>query len=411
MKYGSIYSLYIALWKSSAYNQYMDKSILREFQTTSSSFFLFGPRGTGKSTWLKEKYPEAIYIDLLDDITYRKLLIRPESLNEIILGQNLKHIVIIDEIQKIPALLSTVHKLIEEYKTLQFILTGSSSRKLKRAGVDLLGGRAIIKKMYPFTAAELGSSFSISNALIHGLIPLINQAEDKEAALAAYINLYLKEEVHAEGLVRNIASFARFLEIMSFSHGQIINYSEIARECQVKRHLVEDYADILEDLLIAYRINPFLKRAKRILVKSSKFYFFDSGVFNILRPKGALDSPSEIGGAALEGVVLHHLLSWLEYGNRHGSVYFWRTKSGNEVDFIVYGNNDFFGIEVKHSKSIRKKDLHGLKAFKEDYPEAQIVLLYMGIEQLLIDSIHCVSCSSFLAALEKNKHPFEYLGI
>jgi len=160
---------------------------------------------------------------------YRKLLARPESLNDIVIGHKNEKIVIIDKIQRVPELLSVVHKLIEEYKTLQLILTGSSSRKLKRAGVDLLGGRAILNKMYPFTAAELGSSFSINSALMYGLIPLINQADEKEDALAAYINLYLKEEVHAEGLVRNISSFARFLEIMSFSHGQIINYSEIAR--------------------------------------------------------------------------------------------------------------------------------------------------------------------------------------
>ncbi len=389
----------------------MTENISRQFHSTSSSFFLFGPRGTGKTTWLKKKYPHAVYIDLLSDDIYRRLLARPEALNDIILGQKNKKIVIIDEIQKVPELLSTVHKLIEENKTLQFILTGSSSRKLKRAGVDLLGGRAVLKKMYPFTAAELGSSFAINDALKNGLIPLIMQAEEKENALAAYISLYLKEEVHAEGLVRNIASFARFLEIMSFSHGQILNYSEIARECQVKRHLVEEYADILEDLLISYRISPFLKRAKRILVKSSKFYFFDSGVFNTLRPKGLLDLPSEIGGAALEGLVLHHLLAWMEYGNWHGDVYFWRTKSGNEVDFIVYGNNVFFGIEVKHSKSVRKKDLNGLKAFKEDYPEAQVILLYMGDQQLYIDSIYCVPCNAFLAALEKNSNPFDGLGI
>ncbi|MBL7005651.1 MAG: ATP-binding protein [Spirochaetia bacterium] len=383
----------------------MADNIIRLFQTTTSSFFLFGPRGTGKSTWLKKQYPVSIYIDLLDDKLYRKLLARPESLNDIILGRKNEKIVIIDGIQKVPELLSVVHKLIEEYKSFQFILTGSSSRKLKRAGVDLLGGRAILKKMYPFTAAELGNDFSINNALLYGLIPLIYQSKDKEDALAAYINLYLKEEVHAEGLVRNISSFARFLEIMSFSHGQIINYSEIARECQVKRHLVEEYTNILEDLLIAYRISPFFKRAKRILVKSSKFYFFDSGIFNTLRPKGSLDSPSEIGGAALEGLVLHHLIAWLEYGKRHGSVYFWQTKSGNEVDFVVYGNNDFYGIEVKHSKSIRKKDLHGLKAFKEDYPEAKVVLLYMGDQQLLIDSILCVPCTSFLVSLHKDKNP------
>jgi uncharacterized protein len=385
-------------------------AINRKFKAPASSFFLFGPRGTGKSTWLKEHYSDALYIDLLNDTVFRSMITNPDSLLEIVAGRQDKKTVIIDEVQKVPQLLSVVHKLIEENKTFQFILTGSSSRKIKRSGVDLLGGRAVVKKMYPFTADELGNNFRIMDALQYGLIPLIYQAEDKEEALEAYVNLYLKEEVHMEGLVRNIAGFARFLEVMSFSHGQVLNYSEIARECQVKRHLVENYTDILEDLLIAYRIGPFLKRAKRILIKSSKFYYFDPGVFNTLRPKGILDLPSETEGTALEGIVLHHLLAWIEYGKRRAAVYFWRTKSGNEVDFVVYGRSDFFGIEVKHAKSIRKKDLHGLKAFVEDYPEANTVLLYLGDRQLKIDGIYCVPCASFLSALGNDRNPFEKLG-
>ena len=387
------------------------EAIGREFEPTSSSFFLFGPRGTGKSTWLREHYPDALLIDLLNDMEFRKMMTNPDSLQDVVAGRQDTKTIIIDEIQKVPQLLGVVHKLIEENKSLRFILTGSSSRKLKRSGVDLLGGRAVIKKMYPFTAAELGDKFQIKHALEYGLIPLICQADDKEETLEGYVNLYLKEEVHAEGLVRNIAGFARFLEIMSFSNGQILNYSEIARECQVKRHLVENYTDILEDLLIAYRISPFLKRAKRILIKSSKFYFFDAGVFNTLRPKGTLDSAAETGGSALECIVLHHLLAWIEYGKRRGTVYFWRTKSGNEVDFVVYGRKDFFGVEVKHTKSIRKKDLHGLKAFREDYPEAGNVLLYLGDRQLKIDGIFCVPCALFLHALSKDTNPFEVLGL
>ena len=387
------------------------EAIGREFEPTSSSFFLFGPRGTGKSTWLREHYPDALLIDLLNDMEFRKMMTNPDSLQDVVAGRQDTKTIIIDEIQKVPQLLGVVHKLIEENKSLRFILTGSSSRKLKRSGVDLLGGRAVIKKMYPFTAAELGDKFQIKHALEYGLIPLICQADDKEETLEGYVNLYLKEEVHAEGLVRNIAGFARFLEIMSFSNGQILNYSEIARECQVKRHLVENYTDILEDLLIAYRISPFLKRAKRILIKSSKFYFFDAGVFNTLRPKGTLDSAAETGGSALECIVLHHLLAWIEYGKRRGAVYFWRTKSGNEVDFVVYGRKDFFGVEVKHTKSIRKKDLHGLKAFREDYPEAGNVLLYLGDRQLKIDGIFCVPCALFLHALSKDTNPFEVLGL
>ena len=235
--------------------------------------------------------------------------------------------------------------------------------------------------------------------MIYGLVPLVFFSSDRSKVLNAYINLYIREEVQAEGLVRNIGSFARFLEVMSFSHGQLLNYSEIARECEVKRHLVEEYIDILEDLLIGYRIRPFLKQAKRILVKSSKFYYFDSGVFNALRPKGPFDRPAETGGAILEGMVYHHLAAWIEYNQMNAEIYFWRTKSGNEFDFVVYGESLFWAVEVKHAKSIRKKDLNGLKSFREDYPEAKTALLYLGSERLLIDDVFCLPCEDFLKSL------------
>ncbi len=378
----------------------MNSLIKRNINPIASSYFLFGPRGTGKSTWLLEQYPEALLIDLLDDTLLRKLAANPEALQEILRANPQSKIVIIDEVQKVPELLNGVHRIMEEHKELQFILTGSSSRKLKRSGVDLLAGRAILKKMYPLTASELKDKFDMEEALSYGLIPLVYSSNYKKEVLNTYINLYLREEVQAEGLVRNIGNFARFLEVMSFSHGQLLNLSEIARECQVKRHLAAQYADILEDLLIGYRVYPFQKRAKRILVKSAKFYYFDAGVFNAIRPKGPLDRPEEIGGAALEGLVYHHLRAWMEHSGIDGDIYFWRTKSGNEVDFVVYGEDVFWAIEVKHARSIRKKELNGLKSFREDYAEAKTILLYLGRERLRIDDIWCLPCEDFLKALD-----------
>jgi uncharacterized protein len=375
------------------------------------SFFLFGPRGTGKSTWLEDKFPDARFIDLLDDHMYRSLLARPETMREIVLGTPRKETIVIDEVQRVPNVLSEIHKLMEEQKGLRCILTGSSSRKLKQSGIDLLAGRAIIRHLYPFIAAELKENFCLKDALSNGLIPLILQSPNRRDSLEAYISLYLKEEVQAEGIVRNVGNFARFLEIMSFSHGQLLNLSEIARESEVKRHLVEEYVGIVEDLLIGYRIHPFLKRAKRIMVKSAKFYFFDPSIYSVLRPTGPLDRREEVQGAGLEGLVLHHLLAWMEYANVHGDVFFWRTKSGNEVDFVVYGNKTFFALEVKHANTIRTKDLQGLKSFRQDYPEAKTMLLYLGNERLRKDSIHCLPCETFLEAMTPNTDPFEVLGI
>jgi len=320
----------------------------------------------------------------------------PEKLLDLINANSEKQIIIIDEVQRVPELLNTVHHVMDHNKNLQFILTGSSSRKLKRSGVDLLAGRAVLKKLYPFTASELGNMFNLENALESGMIPLILFSKDPEKVLKTYSSLYLKEEVQMEGLVRNIGNFSRFMEIMTFSHGQLLNQSEIARECHIGRKSVESYIQILEDLLLAHQIPVFTKRAKRQMVRHNKFYYFDTGVFRDLRPRGQLDRPEEIAGQALEGLILQHLLAWNEYEIIRGDVYFWRTKSGQEVDFIVYGENVFWALEVKNTGTIRKKDLSGLKSFLADYPQAKGALLYRGNEKTMIDNILCIPVTEFL---------------
>lgn len=241
---------------------------------------------------------------------FRDYTASPERLEALIEGNPRQKMIIVDEVQKVPEVLGVVHKMIEKDKTLRFVLTGSNPRKLKRAGVDLLGGRAAVKTLHPFMAAELGKDFQIGTALERGLLPLVWGAEDARDALNAYIGLYLREEVKAEGYVRNISGFTRFLEAVSFSHGSVLSVTEIARECAVERKTVEGYISVLEDLLLAFRLPVFTKRAKRHIVQHPKFYYFDAGVFQTLRPRGPLDSARDVSGAALEGLVAQHLRAY-----------------------------------------------------------------------------------------------------
>lgn len=373
----------------------------RLFKDPRQSYFLFGPRGTGKSTWVKRNYPHALYIDLLSPEAMRRYSATPEHLTQRIAAEQHLRTVIIDEIQKVPLLLDVVHQLIEEKPALQFILTGSSARKLKRSGVDLLAGRALNKTLNPFMAVELSDRFTLESALKIGMLPLVRDAIQPEETLQSYIGLYLKEEVQTEGLVRRIGDFGRFIEAASFSHGAALNISEVARECQVQRKTVEGYFGILEDLLLAYRLPVFTRRARRQLRTHPKFYFFDAGVFRSLRPSGPLDAPQEIDGAALEGLVAQHLWAWCAYRETTARLYYWRTRAGLEVDFVLYGQDSFCGIEVKNAAKVKLKMLNGLRAFRQEYPEAGCCLLYRGQEKLLIDNVCCMPVADFLS----NLHP------
>jgi predicted AAA+ superfamily ATPase len=371
--------------------------IARFLRDPETHYFLFGPRGTGKSTWLGMVHPQALVLDLLAPELERRYSARPERLRELVAGNPDAEIVVVDEVQKVPALLDVVHQLIEADSGRRFVLTGSSARKLKRSGVDLLAGRAILRSMHPFLAAELGERFDLELALRQGLLPLVWDSDHPEETLQAYVALYLKEEVQAEGMVRNVGNFSRFLEAVSFSQASVLNTSEVARECEVSRKTVEGYIEILEDLLLSFRLPVFTRRARRHVTAHPKFYWFDAGVYRSVRPGGPLDRPEEIAGAALEGLVAQHLRAWIDYTDSRFNLSFWRTKSGAEVDFVVYGPEGFWAIEVKHSGTVRGKDLRGLKAFNDDYPDAKVRLLYRGNERLEIDGVPCVPCDSFLA--------------
>lgn len=376
------------------------ETIRRFIKAEKQSFFLLGPRGTGKSTFIKNTFPDALYLDLLLPDVFRNYVARPERLREAVHAQKNKKTVVIDEIQKAPQLLEVVHNLIEEKSGLQFILTGSSARKLRKTGVNLLAGRALMRHLHPFMAAELGDRFDLERALHTGLIPLIVDSKDPVSALQAYVDLYIREEVQMEGLTRNIGNFSRFIEAISFSHSGVLNISNIARECQIERKVVEGYISILEDLLLAFRIHVFTKRAKRAVTAHPKFYFFDAGIYGILRSSGPLDQPEEKSGAALEGLVAQHLRAWIDY-SRHGcQLSYWRTSAGSEVDFILYGKDIFWAIEVKNSSTIHPHDLRALKTFGQDYPQAKKILVYRGKEKLKRESIFIEPCTDFLHELK-----------
>ncbi|MEX2285269.1 MAG: AAA family ATPase [Gemmatimonadota bacterium] len=377
-------------------------TLSRFFEIPETSFFLFGPRGTGKTTLLRTALPDALSVNLLQPEVFREMAARPERLRELVLGNREQTDVIVDEVQRVPELLHVVHDLIEGRPGVRFVLTGSSARKLRREGVDLLAGRAVLRTLHPFMAAEL-PAFDLTKALDLGLIPLIWSAADPRDALGAYAALYLEQEVQAEGLVRSIGGFARFLEAVTFSHASVLNLSNVARESGVSRKTVEGYLEILIDLLVAFRIPVFTRRAQRATVSHPKFFLFDAGVFRSLRPRGPLDRPEEIEGAALEGLVAQHLRAWIAYTNGDFELSYFRTSSGVEVDFVVYGADGFWAIEVKNTAQVRIADVRALRSFGRDYPEAQLLLLYRGKDRVSVNGVQCVPVERFLRKLQPNQ--------
>lgn len=381
-------------------------SVRRLLDPPAGSFFLFGPRGTGKTTWLAQRLPSALRVDLLDPETAREMSARPERLRELVLGNPDRTDIVIDEVQRLPELLHVVHQLIESNRSLRFVLTGSNARKLRHGGVNLLGGRAVVRTLHPFMAAEL-PDFDLERGLSLGMVPLITGARSPRETLAAYASLYIEQEVKAEGLVRQIGGFARFLEAISFSHGGVLTLTNVARDAAVNRKTVEGFVEVLDDLLVSFTVPVFTKRARRATIAHPKFYFFDAGVFRSLRPSGPLDQPAEIDGAALEGLVAQHLRAWIAYSGDDHALFYWRTRSGVEVDFIIYGARHFAAVEVKNSARVRPADLRGLKAFREDYPECRPLLLYRGKDRLEVDGIACWPVQEFLQTLRPSHWPHQ----
>lgn len=350
----------------------------------SQSYLILGPRGTGKSTYLKDQYPEALYIDLLKAETFTALIANPSRLEDMI-PSSFKNFVIIDEIQKIPELLNEVHRLIEN-KKLKFILTGSSARQLRKKGTNLLAGRARTYHFYPLIYSELGQDFNLEKSIRYGHLPEAYTKEDPQTYLKSYLQTYLKEEIDNEGLTRNLGAFARFLEAASFSQAQPLNISKVAEDCHVDRKITEGYFKILEDLLIAERVPVFTKKAKRRMTAHPKFFFFDCGVYQAIRPRGPLDSPAEIEGPAWETLVWQEIKAINEYSQWGYEIFTWRTQAKQEVDLILYGEKGLHAIEVKRSDKIRKEDTESLLLFKSDYPMAKLHLIYGGKEKVQLNN-------------------------
>lgn len=386
------------------------ESVPRFFQPPDGHFFLFGPRGTGKTWWTRQAYPSGIRVDLLDPETTRRLAARPERLREIVASASAGDTVVIDEVQKLPELLEVVHAMIEDARSgrgpaVRFVLTGSSPRKLRRGGANLLGGRAAECWLHPYMAAELGGRFRLEDALTSGLLPVIVGSDDPRNQVAAYNALYIREEVQAEGLVRSIGNFSRFLEAVSFSHAGVLNLANVSRECAVNRKTAEGYLAILEDLLLGFRVNVFARKAKRALAAHPKFYFFDAGVFRANRPAGPLDEPGAIEDAALEGLVAHHLRGWCDLSPGRHRLHYWLTRSQVEVDFVVYGESGIHAFEVKNTARIRDEHFRGLKAFAADYPMARTCLLTRSRERAVVDGISCLPIETFLSQLRPGQPP------
>ena len=340
------------------------------------SAFLWGPRKTGKSTFLKERFPQSARFDLLDTRRFLTFTREPWLFAEQVLALDTAHRqqpILVDEVQRVPALLDEIHRMIEG-DGLSFVLCGSSARKLKRGGANLLGGRAWRFALHPLAWPEV-PDFDLLRALDRGLVPEHYDSPRHRRALAGYVDDYLKEEVFDEGLTRNVAAFARFFDALGFCHGQVLNFSNVARDCGVHAQTVREYFQILVDTLLGVFVEPFSRRRSRaVLVRAPKFYLFDVGVAGHLCGRRVDRSAGPAFGQALEHLVLMELIAYRSYRELDAPVRYWRTKSGLEVDFVV-GRDADAAIEVKASQRVRPADLVGIRAFSEEHrPRRAIVV-------------------------------------
>ena len=368
------------------------------------SAFLWGARSTGKSTFLKQRFPDSLYYDLLDTDVLNKLRIRPAILREelsLASREQLQHPVIVDEVQKVPQLLDEIHWLIEN-EGISFILCGSSARKLKRGGANLLGGRAWKFTFYPLTFTEV-DDFDLLRVLNQGLVPSIYQSKHHKRDFVAYVDLYLKEEIQLEGLVRNLPGFARFLDLVGFSNGELLNYKKIATDCGVDAKTIKSYYQILLDTLIGYYVYPFVKHEKRQVISSTpKFYLFDVGVGCYLAKKPVLALKGSAAGSAFEHYILMELMAYIGLNELDHKIQYWRSKAGHEVDFITEDGE--LAIEVKISTNPRPADYKGLRTYCDDHnPRLAIVVCLADTARKTGDNILILPWEKFLGDLWDGK--------
>src|SRR6185295_5848720 len=378
----------------------MVKKVLQRITVApKGSFFLFGARGVGKSTWARETLPGARRFDLLDEGLFQSFLAAPA-----LFGAELRALapdswVVVDEVQRIPGLLNEVHRAIEELG-LRFALLGSSARKLKTAGTNLLAGRALWRTMYPFVPQELGAAFDLESTLHFGSIPLVVASEDRAATLAAYVQLYLREEIRGEALVRNLPGFVRFLPIAALAHGQVVNVSSIARDAGTARSTVQGYLEILEDTLLAWRLAAFETRLRVRERKHPKLYWIDPGLVRAIKKQtGALSS--EEAGPLFEGWIHTLLRAYGETGSLFDEIAYWAPAEAQsvEVDFLLQRGGEHLALEVKAGTRFAPPWLSGLRAIGDLPRLARRILVYTGPRELRTEGIEVWPLAKFLTAL------------
>jgi len=363
------------------------------------TFFLWGPRQTGKTTLLKARYPKAFRIDLLQTEIRMRYERKPSFLREELRALPSDQVVVIDEIQKVPSLLDEVHFLIQERATRRFVLCGSSARKIRREHANLLGGRALKRELLGFSARELGSAFSVERMLNHGPLPPHYLEDDVHESLAAYVDVYLKEEILDEGLTRNLPTFADFLRVAAIGDTEVTNFSNVARECGVAASTVRSYYEILEDTLVGAFVPAFTRRAKRRVQHAPKFYFRDVGVVNHLTRRGPVREGSEIFGKAFENWLFHELSVYRLCADPGCGIAYWRLSSGIEVDFVL-GDAEV-AIEVKGKTRLQSRDTRHLLQFRKEYPKVRelIVICLEERPRITDEGVRVLPVTEFLQLL------------
>ena len=342
------------------------------------STFLFGVRGSGKTKLLEHLFPSALYIDLLDKSLYQSYLTNIGQFYETVSAFRADGLVIVDEIQKMPDLLNEVHRLIESSNR-HFILTGSSARKINARGANLLGGRAGRKYLYPFTPGELEEDFNLEQALRYGLIPIVWSSHNRNEKLRDYAELYLKEEIKAEALVRNLPSFARFLQVAGLCHGQIVNMSAVAREAQIPRAVVRNFFSILEDTMLGFFLPAYYPKLRLKEQKSSKFYLIDPGIARAFKNNFGPIAIEE-KGFLFEGLVAQLLRAYKDYRNLYEEIYYWSSLGAKqtEVDFLLKRGKELIAIEVKAKTQVSAQDYRGLKTISKLPEVKRRIIVYLG---------------------------------
>lgn len=364
------------------------------------TFFLWGPRQTGKTTLLRANYPDALWIDLLLADEFRRYLHNPEILREQLAARPAVRQVVIDEVQKVPQLLDEAHWL-HEHRKVRFALCGSSARKVKRGQANLLGGRAVRYELHGLTAQELGRDFNLTRLLNHGYLPTIYQSDNPRPLLNGYVADYLKEEIAAEGLVRNLPVFSEFLNVAVLSDAELVNFSTIARDCGVSSPAIKGYFQILEDTLLGRWLPAYTRRPKRRVIGAPKFYFADVGMINHLARRGDLHPKSELYGKAFENWIFHELIAHNSYSQAFAQLSYWRLASGIEVDFIV--NDMELAIEAKATAKVSADHLRGLRALKEDQPriEQRLIVCLERTSRRTEDGILILPAAEFCDSLAR----------